>query len=338
MEIFSKHRNLRKKIKMKLREICEKLRSGEMTLDYAGHRIGFTLEKFLERYDDAVQLSNGSNDGKWKYDIDTPEEKLKIDTDMRNFYTRDLDRDIKQEDHLRYRLICDHRTCFGCGEALHWVLTGNKLQLRNYCAEDSDSRFGIKLVNHPIDYVCPYANPSPFIGKIKVCSSLVIANYFKLEEDCPKEESFSEKYSLNNVAGRYNIAKYKESKNIAYGQMGNMSIGVYLNKEKTSIIIGPSYHYAEYQEYETEEEYEKAINKPMFDGYEQVGLICLDVWRWEATDLKTLGDKSKYIDKGNSVTLKVKTGDWTFQHNYDIIRQTDEDKFDYIFARLDLEK
>ena len=36
----------------KVRDICEKLRSGEMTLDFAGHCIGIDLDRLMKKYDD----------------------------------------------------------------------------------------------------------------------------------------------------------------------------------------------------------------------------------------------------------------------------------------------
>lgn len=329
---------------MKVREICELVRSGEITLDYAGHRIALEKEELLERFDDNVELANGSNDGKWQ-SIDKPHEKEtrtheEINASMRDFYNRHLDFEIEQEGTLRWGGLHDHRSCFGCGEHLHWTLTGNKLQLRNHYEKDPKHKRGYDWVNHPIDYVCPYSVPKPIVGEIKIASRLLLANFFRFD-DAPEGKKYSDKYDLCTLAGRNAIAQFKsKEQNVAYGQMGNSSIGVYVNEAKDSVIIGPRYHPAEYEDYETTAEYESAVNTELFPGYTKVGEIDLQVWRWEAADLNTVGDKYEDANERDLVEIDVQHGDWTFQHNYDVIRQTEngEKDFNYIFAKLDLKK
>lgn len=330
---------------MKLRDICELLKKDEITLDYAGHSIYSDKKYLIERYEDKVALENGQNDGKWsnerKENID------EVNARMRDFYKSNLDSEIEQEDTLRWGNLHDAIECRGCGERLHWTLTGNKLQLRNYYDVHPKYKRGYEFVNHPVDYVCPFKDPKPFIGEIKIESTLLIANFFHEFEDEPEGQKYSDEYSLDSFAGRFNRAKYKaEQQNVAYGQMGNTSVNVYLNNEKTSVIIGPTYHPNEFKDFATDEEYYAAMAIPLFPGYELVGRVELEMWRWEATDLKTLEKKNTTIESLREqehnqyrglVELDVKYGTWKFQHNYDLIRRIgDEEKFNYQYARLDL--
>lgn len=328
---------------MKVREICNKLRSGEITLDYAGHKVTQTKEILLERFDDNVELAGGSNDGKWRSANEpecTPEKIAETNASMRSFYQMSIDREIAQEESLRYVHLGDHWECHCCGEHLHWTLTGDKLQLRNYIVSDKTKPCGIDFVNRPVDYVCPWGVPKPIVGEIKVASRLLLANFFRFE-DTPDGDKWSDKYSLSTLSGRNEIAQYKaKEQNIAYGQMGNTSVGVYVNDAKDSVIIGPNCHPAEYGEYETNAEYKAAVDAPIFPGYTKVGEISLEVWRWEATELNTVGDKYEELKERDLVEIDVQHGDWVFQHNYDVIRQLEDGKaeFEYIFARLDLKK
>jgi hypothetical protein len=310
---------------MNIRELCEKVRSEEITLNEAGHRTNCSRIELLKRYDDYLALAAGRNDGCWSQQAGETTEQ--VNAQMREHYQRILDMEIKQEDPL---LLIDRDCCFGCGERLYWVLTGNQLQLRNFYD-------GNNFVNHPVDYVCPFQTPQPTRGEIKITSRLLFSNYFREIEDAPEGQRYDNEWSLNHLAGRKRITEYKAAQNVAYGQMGNMSIGVYVNQAKTSIIIGPSYHPAEMGDYDSDEEYEAAMQVAVFPGYEKVGEICLAVWRWEATDLNTLGDAAyaALLDEGRDVVeLDVPHGVWTFEHHYDMIRRGDSEN--HLYAKLDL--
>lgn len=322
---------------MRVRDICEKLRSGEMTLDYAGHIISIDLDTMIEMYDNDVEVSNGSMDNKWnslKDEDVTPEKIAETNQRMRDFYKKNLDFEIEQDGSFHWGRIHDHQVCHNCGEHLNWTLTGDKLQLRNRWGE-------YNFENHPVDYICPLSDLKPFVSEIKIESDLVVANYFEFIPDIFTDREYSHEYSLNHLAGRIRRAEYKATKNVAYGQMGNMSIGVYLNEAKDSVIIGNW----DDKKYEDDEE---GVDR--YPGYKMVGEISLGVWRWEATDLntilshgKTLEDVKKDFPRDNVIVCDVVHGTWTFQHNYDVMRHRDYDEdndpqFGGIYARLDLKK
>jgi hypothetical protein len=300
---------------MTFREIAEAIRSGKMVLDFAGHRVNVTQEAFLKNYDELVALSKGKNDGKWINRKGEPVEK--VDAQMRDHYQRQLDIEYNQEEWLL--LVGGY--CFGCGEDLQWTLTGNKLQLRGHYEEIPGSMAG-DFVNYPADYVCPFVKPQPTQGQIKITSCLVFANFFRDFDDSPKEHEHSREWSLSSLAGRKRITEHKAGLNVAFGGMGNMSIGIYINQTKDSIIVGPAFHPAEGENFDTEEEYREAVSKPTFPGYRLLDKICLDVWRWEATDLDTIGPNNydKLVEDHKYrglVKIEVPHGIWEFRHFYD---------------------
>jgi hypothetical protein len=324
---------------MKVSEICERVRSGAIQLNTAGHAVNVTLKAFLKQHDDNLHMAAGGYDGKWSCQSGDSVET--VDARMRAHYQRYLDDELHEGESIKFSMG-DGAQCFGCGERLRWVLTGDQLQLREHTVDDPTARFGLADVNHPADYVCPFATPQPYKGSITVASRLLIANFFTEIEDSPDESKYQHDWSLNHRAGRRRIADYKASKNVAYGQMGNMSIGVYANAARDSILIGPSSHPAEFAEFDSDEEYETACSQPVFAGYELTDSIILDVWRWEATDLNTLGaERYPEIVKLNQyrglVELDVPHGNWVFEHFYDAGGSAQVEP-SHLYARLDLQK
>lgn len=319
---------------MKYREMMEKVRAGEITVELAGHCVNGKKAKMLKDYDRMVAQSNGSMDGKWNYD--KGENKAETDKRMRDHVRMKLDMEAIEDEMLF--MSGDSETCFGCGERLHWVLTGDKLQLRSWFDPEykrPNSKFVGDWVNYPLDFVCPYATPKPTSGQINVSSRLIFANFFRLKDDgvldCPKEEEHTQKWSLNHSAGIANITKYKsEHQNVAYGQMGNMSVGIFAHPNKKSIIVGNAYQ----DENDEENKVDYLIN-----GHKFLGRISLDVWRWEATDFNTLGEKTyKEVVKENKkyrgmVEVEVEHGVWLFECYYETRTSADENIYAHLWLQ-----
>ena len=69
-----------------------------------------------------------------------------------------------------------------------------------------------------------------------------------------------------------------------------------------------------------------------------IGEICLDVWRWEATDLNTIGaEKYEALAEDHKnrgmVEVDVPHGEWEFKEYY---RCDDESENEHLYGRLDL--
>ena len=168
------------------------------------------------------------------------------------------------------------------------------------------------------------------VAEISVPSGkLIFTNYFD------KEEIYSlDKADINCVAGRYELMKHLAEKNIGYGQMGNMSVSVFVNAAKDEIIIGGNYAY-------TEDDEEIEIEHP---GYTELGSISLSVWRWMCGDAKILKQHGEELPKikygGETCTnyrdyvgVKVQPGTWVIEHYYDF--GNDDSK---IYSKLYLKK
>ena len=309
---------------MKFSEIAEKVKNGTIVFDTCGHSFSRSFkEQFVDRYERDLASANGSNDGNWKERDGLSAEET--DKRMRDFYQCILDFEADKDEPISYHYDGDY--CYGCGETLKWILNGDILTPR-YFYNHKKKDFNI----HPIDYRCLFEAPRPTTGEIEVGSTLVFANFFQWVEDAPEGKKYSLDYDLCSIRGLENITKYKCAHNIAYGQMSNMSIGIYVNSTKDSIIIGPAYHPAESKEFESEEEYCAALDKPVFEGYELVGTVCCDVWRWEATDANTIGEEgekelAKRFRYNKPIRLDVKHGIWQFEHYFENLK--DDDRYCY---------
>jgi hypothetical protein len=319
---------------MKFREIAEKIKSGEMSFNFCGHLMSeYFQERFLEIYQDTIDGSLGKHDGKWKNSvrIERGETMEDVNRSMREHYARTLDCDVEEGEPFWGGMDNDAE-CHGCGKRLKWVLNGNTLAFRCYYDHDANN-----FVQHPANYVCPYATPRPFKGEIKVASKLIFVNFFKEDDDykfkdCPEDKEHTSEWSVGAIIGRENITAHKAAQNVAYGQMTNTSVGIYLHPNKKSVIVGDLYVADrrieampdEVTEKMTSAEYKKMEKElSVIEGHKLVGRVGLCVWRWEATDLKTLGAKSykehKELKKEHRdmVELTVKHGVWQFEHYFD---------------------
>ena len=308
---------------MKVREIVEKVRSGEISLVYAGHRVRMTKNDFLKYYEKVKDDANGASNGKCgKRENETVEQ---VNAGMREFYNRRLEFEVEQNKSLSFTM--DERCeCSGCGVRLNWVLVGNNLQLLDHPQKSNKKPFNVEFVNYPVDYVCPFHILTPTKGEITVASKLIFANFFAGIEDTPKGKKYSDEYSLQHAAGLEKITKYKSKRNVAFGQMSNMSIGIFVHPDNRSIIIGNSF------DSESESDDEERL---IIDGHKLVGEISLAVWRWEATDFNTLGKKGyKKLKKDelDIVEVDAEYGVWEFEHYF----ENQIGDFETIYSRLRL--
>jgi hypothetical protein len=314
---------------MKFRELAEKIKSGEVVIDLAGHRLADAKQRLIDRYEEEVKMSQGSNDGKWTLSS-TDRSMEQVNADMRKHFERSLDMEIKENERFY-----DHQEheCKGCGQQLKWILTGNVLKPRGYYNRKLN-----EFESHPFDYVCPFAAPTPYGGQITVTTQLVFANIFRQVPDMPKSRAQIEDWSLCNIAGRRNICAYKAKKNVACGQMTNTSVGIYISDDKKSIIVGDLYIFDHRCEGMTDAQYKRAKKNPelkKIDGHTMVGQVSCEVWRWEATDLSLIKNMKKFKEDHQYtkyVILEVPTGVWKFEHYYDTKTCPDEEKA--IYARL----
>lgn len=189
---------------------------------------------------------------------------------------------------------------------------------------------------------------------------LVFANYFKTANDTPKGEEYSDP-SLNSLIGRNKRMLYLAEQGFGFGQMGNMSVSIFVNP-KGDIIIGDeiamveeticdkeAYLNGEYGKPPKEEDI-KRCQKEIADGkaymkiieegqYKYIDDISLSVWRWMCADKKTLKalKEPKFADHMDVVKVKVEPGRYKLEHYYDLIDTTDIENV-YLYSRLTKEK
>jgi hypothetical protein len=155
---------------------------------------------------------------------------------------------------------------------------------------------------------------------------MIFANFFrekKFYDQKPNRDRYI-KESINAVRGRDALMQDLASENVGYGQMGNMSVAIFLKKDKKEIIVSTDYGYND-----KDGEYE--VKHP---GFTLLGKISLEVWRWQCADKKVLLDGGEELPieldystkKSDSyedhIMMKVAPGKWNIKHYYDFF--TDE--------------
>lgn len=320
---------------MQFKDVCEKIKSGEIILDQNGHEPHGTI---LDYYEETVADANGARDGKWNYSGD--EDRAAADAKMREWNQEELDRKIV-EGQINYR---PETRCWRCGQRLYYVLLGNTFKACTVIHHD-DWKIRPTLVQDK----CAYSEKKPLTGTLKVTGKLLFANFFLHVEDTPNGDRYGEEWSLNYHAGRANITKYKAENNVAYGQMGNMSVGIFLHPNKKSIIIGDPYIAERNFEklcdelgdekanelYDDPAEYKKLET---IEGHEFVEKISCEVWRWEAADRNDLNQEqydalAERQSYSGLVEVEVEQGNWQFEHYYRTECPQDNET---IYARLTL--
>lgn len=156
--------------------------------------------------------------------------------------------------------------------------------------------------------------------------NLVFKNYFSKEKiyEFPKNINFLNNNSINSTLGRKSLMQYLSTMNIGYGQMGNMSVTIFVKLDGSEIIIGTDCTY-------NEKDGEIIVKHK---GYKKVGKISLSVWRWMCGDVDILRQHKEPISKEleilinnpkqvysthyeDELLVKVKSGKWVIEHYYE---------------------
>ena len=325
---------------MKTSEICQGVIDGTIEIDCCGHRCNDPKPRLVDWFNHTTEYANGKGDGGWnkegRDDGKTVEER---DADMRAHYQRELDNEPGPDDPLSFMQMEIY--CFSCGRTMKLVPRGNKLELRHWFDPEAPSERWGKGAHAVDEGRCAYEDEPPYGGEIEIKSSLVVGNFFVgLKDDCPEEEKYGHKYDLNCHRGQASISQWKrENQKIAYGQMTNTSIGIFVNDEGTSVIIGPAYLADTRADDLSEEEYDALTDEDWerlrtLEGHKQVGEVSLSVWRWEASDKDNLGEHYQATldaeHAENPVDIKVVPGTWRYTHYFATGKHSDE-----IYARLE---
>lgn len=301
-----------------IRELYSGLASGKIKIKECLHnsisRKGVFHELPLEYFKDCLE----------EYDRCEESQKSRgIPDSLSSVYS-----EIRNRKHMPGELVTDNFVstmdgyyCWDCGQRLRPLLISeNEVALINptiYHKTTKNDKVKFNISNIPN---CPIGDTDikdKIVTEIKISSgNLIISNYFH-----NKEINEMPTYNcINDLMGRYKLAKYLESKDIGYGQMSNMSLTVWRKLDGSEILLTDSFIYDEESHEETEFNYE---------GYENLGEMCLDVWRWMCADKETLDKYNESIPK-NSIEAKVKPGKWQIEHYYDVVG----DRPDGIYSKM----
>jgi hypothetical protein len=288
-----------------LQEIYDKVKSGEITIDYRGH---------------------GPND--LKYMFEREEKNFKEDLVNGN-----EERIKNAKDNLSRRTEigkwiwgghCGSGQCFLCDHHINYVLKDEK----TIGIITSDSRWdlveGKKLTEEHL-LKCEGEELSKtkcLTAEIQApTGQIAIQNYFDTEEiyELPKEVRY-ERPTINCLLGRDRLMQYLASKDVGYGQMGNMSIYIYANSEEILVID------------ENDERPNKKLKVYLKQGkYKKLGEISLRVWRWMCADVSVL---EKYGEKPKDIVATVQPGTYIVEHFAHSLRR----KALPIYSRIRLKK
>jgi len=162
--------------------------------------------------------------------------------------------------------------------------------------------------------------------------NVTFCNHFGEMKENHTESRWDHDYSLNHLAGRIKRAKYLALKNVAYGQVTNSTIEVWLRNDKKKVRMymylqdnAMDYEHCIKKGYDPEDDGEKEYEEynSIKDRYECIGSISMEVWRWMMADnnviaeqeLKVNNDKACMADE--VVKCKLRAGEWEVTHYYE---------------------
>lgn len=330
---------------MNFTELVAGLKSGKIKIDSKNHLhndILPSLERYLEHKQDHLKelIEKGAN-----YVYKHDKEKGPIGEERSKSIISMVQYDLFEPLDFGHYLLgfTGEFYCFNCGAHLNIVpIDENTITLIEWKVfHDKQEKSGLKYDYRITDSEIPtcsskeLCDSKKMVAEIQVPSGqLVFTNFFKKDEiyDKPKEI-----VSINAVQGRYELMQYLAGKNIGYGQMGNMSVTVFVKETGDEIIISNDYGYSE----------EKGEYEVTYDGFINCGNISLSVWRWMCGDVQILNkhkeklpknlkpNKSVEHDYKDYILTEVQKGTWVIEHYFDFM--TDEDN-NLVYSKLYLKK
>jgi len=324
---------------MNILEIYNGIKDGSITIELKGHCVNSIEGRIEDEISHINKMIAKYTEGKGEF----KEGKR----DMLSHYTRRLEETVEHGDY--FGVTGMEAQCFDCGCRMYILLQDDKtvtlvptpaywdLREKGGLREKiSKYDYQIKSEEIPSCEAVPIRKKKKLVSKIDVPSGeLIFKNFFKTEK---LYEDPANKYGhpdICSVLGRNVLMQYLAKQNVGYGQMGNMSVAIYLKKDGKEIIVSKTYGYdnVKNEEYTVE-----------FKGYSYLGKISLEVWRWQCADKEMLiannepipeleKDKDHYAD---AIRAKVKRGRWKIEHYFDFFTQKDDEKRNPIYSRLKL--
>lgn len=325
------------------KDIATALENKEIKFDTRGHNnVGFTkgessaqeyfIKDFIDRHKRAVEGAKKLPDN--HFALDKVYSPIAVgDTIEAECYCWDCD------SRMRFLLI-DEKTITLIDGSVYYGIRDK------YCKNPND-RYEYKLTDLKLIPKCealPFLKTRKMVSTINVpTGKIIFQNYFG-KNDIIRDAPIGQEYNspgLNSLLGRYKIMQYLASQDVGYGQMGNMSIGIYTNGKDEIIIGNSNWNYmlsscqdtvnGEYGKIDSEQliEYKKelksllAFQRILIKGnFKLKGEISLAVWRWMCADEQVYNNANITADKYDDVVkVKVQKGKYRIEHFYDMANE-----------------
>lgn len=304
-------------------DFIAKLMDGSITVDLNGHKVRGGIPGLVKAIKEKIDWHHSYYQAAFHWPNkyrDSYEESMRFQKHaMRSlaYYAR--------EDCIRPNVFISESPevyCFKCGKTLRVYLRSDGVlglgQYRENCLKDKDFS--------PEEIVCPLKDGvKPHSIRIGVpTGKLLFANFFREIEIAPEGKKYSTEFNLDTPLGRQNIARYLASQNVGYAQTGNLTVQFF--KKGDEIIVTRS----EALDAESElkycrkqpEKYAVEIAKytemiKFFEGYEYIGSISCEVWRWMCADRQHLEAQGFSPEKNmDYVDVAVTPGTWELTDYY----------------------
>lgn len=335
---------------MNILDLQKKLQNNEITIVDSDHMIGSVLE-IIEH--EISSIHSEMKNCVEKISTLSDSVKIKEEQNMYDITQKKLYKTIGLGSHIR---MWYEPQCHACEQSMRLTLfdenTIGFISNRDY--NEKSKLFGYNYTPTKEDIKTCIASDLKLSAKltstINVPSGeLVIKNFFNTDEiyKLPKDEEYKGA-SIQSILGRNKLMQYLASKNVGYGQMGNMSVGVYIKDD--DIIIGNSYVEdriidleATIEELESDDkeldDYKEELKDAyafsnLIKEYKCLGTISLSVWRWMCIDKSILDSYNEplVIDEyDRAVVANVTAGQYQIEHYYDF-----PENGDYIYSRINL--
>ena len=161
---------------------------------------------------------------------------------------------------------------------------------------------------------CEYAELDSISEIINVDENLIFTNFFTTSEGEYPEDL--ENDSINNLSGRKKLADKYASKNVLYGQTGNMSVYIYQKEDEITILSSDLESLiSEVDEYDLSDLELSQIEQ--YKSWKYKGRISCEVWRYMATSRNNI-NKLNLVTEEDDVEVKLTSGKYEMKHSYGV--------------------
>lgn len=313
---------------MKYKDIIDGLKSGEIKI-LGNHTTQPLISKLEEQYSDYLKIKSDTS----------------ISKKLKNLYDTRFDTNIKSGTKINVDV---EQYCFDCDETMFIFLLNDKtigyVPYSQYSNIINNYEYKFKPEDIKSCSCCKLREEGKLTSRIEVpTGKLIFQNIFKTTELYEDEKNRFNKPTINSLLGRDKLMQYLATKNVGYGQMGNMSVDIYSNNKDEILVIDNYFeNFLEEKEYyevdDSDQTYEdiikfkeenlesyQALDYIQKGGFEKCGSISLSVWRWMCADKEILDTalRRNFVPNhqeeinDDAVIVDVEKGTYQIEHYYD---------------------